>query len=134
MNGFDADRLICLAQSVWIVAAMNEYAPWYDAPIPPVNYRFGKFARAPSSVTATWADNHQLMFSKDNHRMTTNLRSYFDRPRELLDNSGLNERRPLQVHARPQSEYYSVLFQRHSIHARRLVKAEHFLFFSGHRR
>jgi len=76
---------------------MNEYAPWYDAPIPPVNYRFGKFARAPSSVTATWADSHQLMFSKDNHRMTTNLRSYFDRPRELLDNSGLNERRPLQV-------------------------------------
>ena len=48
-------------------------------------------------MTATWADSHQLMFSKDNHRMTTNLRSYFDRPRELLDNSGLNERRPLQV-------------------------------------
>ena len=50
--------------------------------IPAVNYRFGlapENLRVPSSQTAEWDDQHQLLFSKDNKRMTKNLRSYFDR-------------------------------------------------------
>lgn len=70
---------------------------WYDEPVPPVNWRFGKFARAPSSVSDTWQDNFHLLFSKDNKRMTRNLRSYFDRMRPLNDVTGLSERPPLQV-------------------------------------
>lgn len=73
---------------------------WYDHPVPPVNFRFGqgpKHARAPTSVNAEWNDNFQQLFSKDNKRMTTNLRSYFDRNRPLNDVTGLTERPPLQI-------------------------------------